>query len=151
MRQTAQLTELVRGVVEAMGYEMVGVELLSQGQRHSTLRVYIDSEDGITLDDCASVSHQLSGVLDVEEPISGNYNLEISSPGLDRPLFEEAHYDRFAGNEITVKMRVPVDGRKKFKGLLLGREAHNILMRVDGQELALPFSQIEKARLVPQL
>jgi len=133
-----------------MGYELVGCELVSQGKGGNIFRVYIDHEAGITLDDCTSVSHQLSAVLDVEDPISGNYYLEISSPGLDRPLFEAGHYDRFAGNEISLKTRIAFDGRKKFKGVLLGREGSEIRLLCDNREMAIPIEQIEKARLVPQ-
>ena len=121
MKSNPQITELVRNVVEPMGYELLGCELLSQGTGGNIFRVYIDHEKGITIDDCSDVSHQLSGVLDVEDPIKGNYHLEVSSPGLDRPLFEEKHYDQFAGHEISLKMLVAIDGVKNFKGVLLFR------------------------------
>lgn len=150
MKSSPQITELVRNVVEPMGYELVGCELVSQGTGGNIFRVYIDHEAGITIDDCSDVSHQLSGVLDVEDPISGNYHLEVSSPGLDRPLFEEAHYDKFAGQEISLKTLFALNGRKKFKGILLGRQEREITMRVDGQEITISLDQVEKARLVPQ-
>ncbi len=150
MKSSPQITELVRNVVEPMGYELVGCELLSQGAGGNIFRVYIDHEAGITIDDCSDVSHQLSGVLDVEDPIKGNYHLEVSSPGLDRPLFEEAHYDKFAGQEISLKTLFALNGRKKFKGILLGRQGREITMRVDGREISISLDQVEKARLVPQ-
>ena len=150
MKSSPQITELVRNVVEPMGYELLGCELVSQGRAGHIFRVYIDHEQGITIDDCSDVSHQLSGVLDVEDPISGNYHLEVSSPGLDRPLFEEAHYDRFAGHEISLKTMTAINGRKKFKGILLGRQGREITLKVDDQEVIISLDQVEKARLVPQ-
>ena len=149
MKGNPKLTEMVRNVVEPMGYELVGCELVPQGKSGSIFRVYIDHEQGITLDDCSTVSHQLSGVLDVEDPIRGNYNLEISSPGLDRPLFEAEHFDRFAGNRVAVKMQLAVLGRKNFKGLLLSREGDDIQVEVDGEVYDLPINQIDQARLIP--
>ncbi len=149
MKGNLQLTDLVRNVVEPMGYELVGCELVAQGKGGSVFRVYIDHEEGITLDDCSAVSHQLSGVLDVEDPIRGNYNLEISSPGLDRPLFEVEHFDRFAGNRVSVKMQVAVLGRKNFKGLLLSCHGDDIQVEVDGEVYDLPINQIDQARLIP--
>lgn len=151
MKEDNQLTSLVRNVVEPMGYELVGCELVSGDRQGTVFRVYIDHENGITLDDCSSVSHQLSGVLDVEDPIRGNYNLEISSPGLDRPLFTPAHYQRFSGETVSLRMRLPQDGRKKFKGTLLGCEQGVVSVLVEGSEYRLPFDQVEQARLVPEI
>lgn len=151
MKANSQLTALVRNVVEPMGYELVGCELASQGKGSQVFRVYIDHENGITLDDCSSVSHQVSGVLDVEDPISGNYNLEISSPGLDRPLFEPEHFERFSGSDVSIKTLMPIDGRRNFKGTLLGREQDNIRLLIDANEIVVAINQIEKARLVPQI
>jgi len=143
-----QLTELLDAPVEDAGYELVGLEFVRAGV-HSTLRIYIDHENGINIDDCSAVSHQLSGMLDVEDPISGNYHLEVSSPGLDRPLFEEEHFDRFAGSEISFKLMYAQNGRKKFKGLLQGREGDVIVVNVDGEDQKFALSQIDKANLVP--
>lgn len=150
MKSSPQITELVRNVVEPMGYELLGCEMVSQGSAGNIFRVYIDHDAGITIDDCSDVSHQLSGVLDVEDPIKGNYYLEVSSPGLDRPLFEAAHYDRFVGDEVSLKTMVALNGRKKFKGKLLGRQENQITLLIDGQEIAISIDQIEKANLVPQ-
>ena len=154
MRQvSAKLQALVQPVVENLGYECVGMEHLPQG-KHSLLRIYIDSENGITIDDCEKVSHQLSGVLDVEEAIHGHYNLEVSSPGLDRPLFNEDQFRRFSGEQVKLKLAVPQNGRRKLKGVISGVDGGNILIAVNDeqlgeQEISVPFSSIDKANLVP--
>lgn len=149
MPATKRLEEIIGPGVEALGYELVGVEYLPQG-RHSLLRVYIDSEDGIGVDDCERVSHQVSGVLDVEDPIRGQYTLEVSSPGLDRPLFTQAHYARFVGSEVQLRLHRPHNGRRKFKGRLTAVEGETITIEVDGEALSLELAEIEKAHLVPQ-
>ena len=142
------LTELFEPVVEAMGYELVGVEYHSAG-RYGTLRVYIDREEGVSLDDCAAISHQISGVLDVEEPIKQAYDLEISSPGIDRPLFKLADYERFAGEVAKIKLSVAQHGRKNFKGRLQGvSESSQVAIEVDGERFELPFADIARANLV---
>lgn len=143
----ATLNELLASVAKALGYEFVGCELHRQG-RHSMLRVYIDSEAGVTADDCAKVSRQISAMLDVEDPIQGQYTLEVSSPGLDRPLFEIAHYRKYVGNQIKVRIHVPVEDRRNFVGVLVRVEEAAIYLMVDGQEIMLPFSNIEKAKLI---
>ena len=145
-----QLAELVRRTVEALGYEHWGLELLSRPRAGHLLRVYIDSADGIGLADCEKVSHQLSGVLDVEDPIRGEYVLEVSSPGMDRPLFEKEQFERFKGQLARVKLSVALEGRSNFKGTISGVEGDRIVMLVDGEPVRLPFSQIAAARLVPQ-
>lgn len=144
-----QLQELIEPGVTALGYELLGIEHLAQG-RHSVLRLYIDSPDGITVDDCERVSHQVSGVLEVEDPIKGQYTLEVSSPGLDRPLFKPAHYERFVGEVITVRLARPLGERRKFKGRLLGLRDGAVVIEQDGAEVALPLEDIDKAHLVPQ-
>ncbi len=150
MRQApANVLNVVEPVVESLGYELVGVEYLSQG-RDGLLRVYIDAEDGIKVEDCQRVSHQLSGVLDVEDVIKGHYSLEISSPGLDRPLFNAAQFERFAGSEVKLRLEAPLDGRRKFRGTLLGVEDGEVRLRVDGEEVRIPLVSIDKANLVPQ-
>ncbi|HHW76698.1 MAG TPA: ribosome maturation factor RimP [Xanthomonadaceae bacterium] len=152
MRQDLQkLKRVLAAVVETMGYELVGVEFHTRSV-NPLLRVYIDSESGITLDDCQRVSHQLGGVLDVEDPISGPYTLEISSPGLDRPLFEARHFDRFAGAQARLQLREPLDGRRKLMGRLLGmRDGDVAIVDSEGREWRVPLERIEKARLVPEL
>lgn len=144
------LTDLVRKVVEPMGYELLGVQYLSGQAGGSLLRVYIDSEHGILLEDCTKVSHQLSGVLDVEDPIPGEYNLEISSPGMDRPLFTLDHYQRFVGGQVDVRLLSAVDGRRKLKGKLIGVEGDLIQVEVDGEVRSVSFDQVREARLVPE-
>jgi ribosome maturation factor RimP len=142
------LTELFEPVVESMGYELVGVEFNSGGG-HGTLRVYIDREQGVSLDDCAAISHQLSGILDVEEPIAQAYDLEISSPGIDRPLFKLADYERFSGKVAKIKLAVAQQGRKNFRGRLQGVADPNcVTIEVDGELFDLPFSDIARANLV---
>ncbi|MEJ2576607.1 MAG: ribosome maturation factor RimP [Gammaproteobacteria bacterium] len=151
MRQAPQaLVELARAVVEPMGYEFVGLEYVHPGGGEGLLRVYIDSEEGVVLDDCAAVSHQLSGVLDVEEPIRGEYNLEVSSPGLDRPLFEPAHFARFVGRQARVRLSSAQPGRRKYQGEIVRVEDDAVWLRVDGEEVRLAFDQIDSARLVPE-
>ena len=143
------LHELIEPGVTSLGFELWGIEYLAHGA-HSVLRVYIDAEHGITVDDCAKVSHQISGVLDVEEPISGQYNLEVSSPGLDRPLFTLAQFVAFTGHKVEVRLRVPFEGRRKFKGLLNGVEGDEVLVIVDKEEYLLPIDSIDRANVVPQ-
>lgn len=144
------LTELARGAVEALGYELVGVEYLSRPTAGHLLRVYIDSEDGIGLADCERVSHQLSGVLEVEDPIRGEYALEVSSPGLDRPLFEKVHFERFVGEVARVRLNAAVNGRSNFKGTILEVDGDDVVLEVDGEAVRLPIAQMASARLVPQ-
>ena len=143
-----QITDLLRTTVEALGFELWGVEYLSQG-RHSILRIYIDAEDGITVDDCASVSEQVGSVLDVEDPITGEYTLEVSSPGMDRLLFRLDQYPGYVGETVELRLRVPYEGRRKFKGVLTGIEGEDVVIRVDDHEYLLPHSAIDKARIQP--
>ena len=146
-----ELAALFEPVVESMGYELVGVEF-QQGGSHGTLRVYIDHENGVSLDDCAEISHQISGILDVEEPIRQAYDLEISSPGLDRPLFKRDDYTRFAGQKARIKLAVTLNGRRNFKGRLLGLgENGDVRIEVDGEEFELPYADIARANLVGEL
>ena len=142
------LTPIFEPVIESMGYELVGVEFLGGGA-HGTLRVYIDRDDGISVDDCAAISHQISGILDVEEPIRQAYDLEISSPGIDRPLFKLGDYERFAGETARIKLAVGQNGRKNFKGRLQGvTDTGKVLIEVDGEVFSLPFADIARANLV---
>ncbi|MEW8014013.1 MAG: ribosome maturation factor RimP [Candidatus Sedimenticola endophacoides] len=150
-RAPDSLTEFVRNVVEPMGYELVGVEYLSGGPVGSTLRVFIDVEGGVMLDDCARVSHQVSGVLDVEDPIRENYTLEVSSPGLNRPLFTLKQFECFVGQRVKITMHQKLSGRRRFVGLLLDVQGRDVLLEVDGEAYTLPVDLIEKARLVPEI
>ena len=145
-----RLNTLIGPAVEGLGYEFVGLEYMPR-PKQSLLRVYIDSDAGISLDDCARVSDQLSGVLDVEDPIHGTYSLEVSSPGLDRPLFFERHFDQFRGAQIRVKMGMPVAGRRNFKGTLDGCRDGAVILMQDGEEYTLPLEDISSARLIPEI
>ncbi|PZQ34759.1 MAG: ribosome maturation factor RimP, partial [Ectopseudomonas oleovorans] len=122
---------------------------LSQG-RHSLLRVYIDKADGILIDDCEIVSRQLSGVLDVEDPITSEYTLEVSSPGMDRPLFTLEQFATHAGEQVKIKLRSPFDGRRNFQGLLRGVEEQDVVVQVDDHEYLLPIDLIDKANIIPR-
>jgi len=147
MAKIDQLTELLRPAAEALGYEFLGLEYIGQGM-HSVLRVYIDHEDGINVDDCTKVSHQVSGILEVEDPISSQYTLEVSSPGLDRPLFTLPHFEKVVGQEINIRCHLGVDGRRRFKGELNEVDAHHLVITVDNQPYEVDFNDIDKANLV---
>ena len=134
--------------MNAVGMELWGVEFLSQG-RHSILRVYIDSDNGVTIDNCEAASHQVSGVLDVEDPISGEYNLEVSSPGMDRPLFTFDQFSRYVGELIKVRLQMAVDGMRNFTGKLVQAENDSLTFEVESQQLTVSINQIDKANLVP--
>ncbi len=149
MAKADKLESLLEPVIEALGYELLGVMHLSQGS-HSLLRIYIDSEQGIMVEDCEKVSRQVSALLDVEDPIAGNYSLEVSSPGMDRPLFKPAHYERFLGQTANIHLRRGLDGRRKFKGVMKTLQDNELILEMDGQEYRLPFDDIEKANLVPE-
>ncbi|TCV07738.1 ribosome maturation factor RimP [Samsonia erythrinae] len=142
-----KLTEMISAPVAALGYELVGIEFVRG--RQSTLRIYIDSEDGITVDDCADVSHQVSAVLDVEDPITVAYNLEVSSPGLERPLFTAEHYLRFIGEEVAVVLRMAVQNRRKWLGVIKAVDGEMITITVEGKDEVFALSNIQKANLVP--
>jgi len=145
-----QMTDLLETTVEALGFELWGVEYLSQG-RHSVLRMYIDAENGITVDDCAAVSQQVSSVLDVEDPIKGEYTLEVSSPGMDRLLFKLEQFPGYVGEILDLRLRRAFEGRRKFKGILQGIEGEDVVIRVDDHEYLLPHGAIEKARVQPRV
>jgi ribosome maturation factor RimP len=145
------LHSLIRRPVEAMGYELVGVELFHKVSSGMVLRVYIDREGGITLDDCSAVSCQLSGMLDVEDPIADNYDLEVSSPGLDRPLFERAHFARFKGHRVRLKLLAPLLGRRKLDGILADIDGDTVLLQEGELTHRIPFQNIDTARLVPDI
>lgn len=169
------LEDLIKPIVEGLGYEFWGMEHLSQG-KNSLLRIYIESldmqagnvasdvtlseidevteseakESGIALDDCEKVSRQVGAVLDVEDPISGDYTLEVSSPGMDRLLYNLSQYERFKGHHIAVKLRMAYEGRRKFNGIISGVEGHDVVVQVDQEEFLFPIEAIEKANIIPQ-
>lgn len=144
-----QLQALLAPVVEALGYQCWGIEFISQG-RHSLLRVYIDHVDGILIDDCEKVSRQISAVLDVEDPVSGEYTLEVSSPGMDRPLFTLEQFAAHAGEQVKIRLRAPYEGRRNFQGLLRGVEEQDVVVQVDQHEYLLPVDSIDKANIIPR-
>lgn len=145
----AKLTALVTPVVNALELQLWGIEYITQGRR-KTIRVYIDKEGGVMLSDCEEVSRQISSLFDVEDPVSGEYTLEVSSPGLDRPLYEPEHYAQFIGHMVKVKLRQPFEGRRKFKGIVRAVEDNEVSLVVDQHEYILPIESIEKANIVPQ-
>jgi ribosome maturation factor RimP len=145
-----EIVRLLEPSISALGFELVAVELVGSGDDR-ILRVYIDHPDGITVDDCADVSRQVSAVLDVEDPIPGAYVLEVSSPGLDRPLVKAADFERFRGSLVKLRTREAVLGRKNFTGMLSEASGDNVVVEVDGEPYEIEFANIEKARLVPDL
>lgn len=141
---------MLETTIEAMGFELWGVEYLSQG-RHSVVRIYIDGRDGITVDDCAAVSSQVGSVFDVEDPITGEYTLEVSSPGMDRLLFKLEQYPAYVGEVLELRLRSAFEGRRKFRGVFKGIEGEDIVIEVDDHEYLLPYSAIEKSRVQPRI
>lgn len=147
-KRTEMLKQMIEPAVEAVGMQLWGVEFVSQG-RHSVLRVYIDSDSGVTIDNCEAASHQVSGVLDVEDPINGEYNLEVSSPGMDRPLFSYGQFEQYVGELIKVRLQMAVDGMRNFTGRLLQAQDESLTFEVESQQLTVSINQIDKANLVP--
>lgn len=143
-----KLTQMLTPAAESLGFEMVGVEFVRAG-KHSILRLFIDHPDGISVENCADVSQQASAILDVEDPINTEYNLEVSSPGMDRPLFKAAHYAAIVGQMVSVRLRMPLNDRRNFKGTLVSCDNDNIVVEVDGQSYTLAVMNIEKGNLVP--
>ena len=141
------LQEMLQGTVEDLGCELWGIECQRAG-RFMTVRLFIDKEGGVTVDDCADVSRQVSAILDVEDPIADKYNLEVSSPGLDRPLFTLPQFERYIGQDIAVHLRIPVMERRKWQGKLDRIENDMVTLIVDGQEQVLVFGNIQKANVV---
>ena len=148
MASKQQIQQLLEPVVESLDCTLWGFEYLSQG-RHTTLRLYIDAEEGVGLEHCERVSRQVSAVLDVEDPISGEYTLEVSSPGLDRPLYTLEQYGMYIGEQLSLRLRQAYEGRRKFQGRLSGIEGDEIVLVVDNEEYLLPIETIEKANVVP--
>ena len=143
-----ELLAMLEPAVERLGYEVSDLDV-KLGGKHGVLRVFIDKPDGIGLDDCEKVSRAISALLDVEDPLPGHYDLEVSSPGLDRKLTKPAHFQRFAGETVKVQMRFPIEGRRRFRGTLVSSDDENIVVEVDGVAHTLPVATIDTARLVP--
>lgn len=149
MKQAPEnLLKLIEPVVEGLGYECVGIEYNAH-PKHGMLRIYIDAEQGVGMEDCTKVSHQVSGVLDVEDPIAGEYNLEVSTPGLNRPLFKLQHFEQFIGHTAQVNLFKPVAGRRKITGLIEKIEDGVVCLQENGQVYEVPFQAMSKARLEP--
>jgi len=143
-----ELARLLEPTVARLGYELADLEV-RLGGKGGVVRVFIDKLDGIGLDDCEKVSRAVSAILDVEDPVPGNYELEVSSPGLDRKLTKVEHFQRFMGETVKVSLRYPKEGRRRFRGTLVSVDDDNIVVEVDGESHSLALSMIDTARLVP--
>jgi len=143
-----ELATLLEPTVVRLGYELADLEV-RLGGKSGIVRVFIDSPEGIGLDDCEKVSRAVSAILDVEDALPGNYNLEVSSPGLDRKLTKVEHFQRFIGETVKVSLRLPKEGRRRFRGTLEAVNDENIVVEVDGESHSLALSMIDTARLVP--
>jgi len=141
-----RLIALIEPVLERLGYELVELEY-SSGRAHAVVRLYIDREGGVTLDDCTQVSREVSAVLDVEDPIPSAYTLEVSSPGFDRVLRTQAHFGRFVGSRVFVELKEPRAGRRRYTGTLLTVDDSGIALEVDREHVAVAYAEIGKARL----
>lgn len=150
MKQAPEhLVKLIEPIVEGLGYECVGIEF-NPHPRHGLLRIYIDTDEGIVLEDCTKVSHQLSGMLDVEEPIPSNYQLEVSSPGADRPFFKLSQFEKFIGSTVIINLFRPINKQRKIIGQIDSVVDNIILLKQADQRLEIPFQAMSKARLVPE-
>jgi len=142
-----RLEEMLKSPVQALGHTVWGVEYVQAG-RHSILRVFIDNENGIFIEDCANASRQISAVLDVEDPISTEYTLEVSSPGVDRPLFSALQYAAYRGETVKVQLTMPVAGSRNLKGTITSVEGQMLTLNVDGNELIIALDNIRKGNLI---
>jgi ribosome maturation factor RimP len=152
MKIDPALHDRLTTLIASMGYEFLGCDLTPQG-RQMIFRIYIDRQEAdksVTLDDCSRVSHQVSAMLDVEDPFQSRYALEISSPGIDRPLFELKHFQRFVGSEVKIRLYAPINQRRQYKGVVQRVVGEDIYLLVDGleKEAVIPFSAIEKANVI---
>jgi len=143
-----EIQKLLEPTIERLGFELTDLDVRLSG-KGGLLRLTIDKPDGIDLDDCEKVSHAASALLDVEDPVAGEYNLEVSSPGLDRKLTKVEHFQRFEGETLKITMRFPIVGRRRFRGKLVSSNDENIVVEVDGEAHSLPLAMIDTARLVP--
>ncbi len=149
MKQAPEhLVNLIEPIVEGLGYECVGIEY-NPHPKNGLLRVYIDAENGVLVEDCTKVSHQLSGMLDVEDPIVDNYQLEVSSPGTERPLFKTGQFQQFIGRSVTVNVFRPIGNRRKLVGIIESVEGDVITLKMNDESIEIPFQAMSKARLVP--
>lgn len=142
-----EIMNLLKPSIEALGYGLWGVEYLPQG-KHSILRVYIDKDGGIGIEDCKQVSRQVSTLLDVESPIKGHYSLEVSSPGLDRLLFEKAHFERYVGECVRIKLGQPIENKRKYVGHIERIEDETVMLKVEDKLISIPLDNVVKANLI---
>lgn len=149
--KATEISNLLAPTVEGLGLELLGVEFAPTGNS-AMLRLYIDAPGRhVTIEDCEAVSREISAVLDLEDPITSQYTLEVSSPGIDRPLFTPAQFARFIGEQAKLNLRLPVDGRRRFQARIERVDGNTIVLVFDGREMAVAHENIEKARLVPDL
>jgi ribosome maturation factor RimP len=149
MTTESDLIKLLEPEIEALGYELVALDVRTGGR--GLLRLYIDGPDGVDVNDCERVSHQVSGLLDVEDPIPGEYTLEVSSPGLDRPLRKAEHFQRFEGQKAKVRLKLPRDGRRRFKGRISNAGQDDFVLESEEGNVRIALDEIDLARLVPDL
>lgn len=143
------LQEMITPIIASLGCELWGLEYLTQG-RYTTLRIFIDAANGVSLEDCEKVSRQISAVMDVEDPIQGEYTLEVSSPGMDRPLYTFEQYTRYVGETVNLRLRMARDGRRRFKGEILSVENNEVRVLVEGKEFVFAVDAIDKANIEPR-
>ena len=147
-----KLSLILTPVLETLGFELVGCQLQSIGRQGQLLRILVDRLDreagGVTIDDCARASHQIKGILEVENCIEGNYRLEVSSAGLERPLYTMAHYQRFLGSCVKIRMHEDKEGRRHFAGQIIAVDNEQVSLLIDGGTIVLPISEIDRANLV---
>lgn len=148
MDPAKRVETIIRPALNDMGFDLVRVQIT--GAQRRTLQIMAERHDdaGMTVDDCAAISRSVSALLDVEDPITGSYTLEVSSPGLDRPLTRPKDFDRFAGLEAKLELRRPMDGRRRFRGRLRGLSNDTVHIDVEGCEVAIPFDEIDRAKLI---
>lgn len=146
--RTEELSEKIEPTINALGCDLWGLELLRQG-KYSVVRIYIDKEGGVGADECAKISHQVSGIFEVEDPIKGQYRLEVSSPGLDRPFFKLEQYPPYVGQQVDLRLRTPVDGsRRRFKGVLTQVQGNQLTLQVEDEAKTFDFNNIERGQLM---
>lgn len=143
-----KLKSMLSDAIESLGCEFWGLELRQQGKQ-SLLRIFIEKVPRVNVDDCAAVSRQVSSILDVEDPIASEYTLEVSSPGMDRPLFTLEQFKQYVGENVAIKLRIAFEGRRKFAGKLTAVEGDDVVVLIDSEEYLLPFETIDKANVVP--
>ncbi len=153
-KDQTHLWELFEPVVNGMGFDLIEIEHFPN-PKHGVLRLFIDKPvgsdvEGVVIEDCSAVSRQISALIDVEDPIRGQFNLEVSSPGLDRPLRRLQDYQRFTGSLVKLKTVMPLQGQRNFKGRLLEANEDVVVIETDAEEISLPMNTIEKARIVPE-